>query len=97
MRLFMGVLLIASTYVVVYYRLMVRHFYEKKRGRRESTFAALFSFPPYRSLPESGKKYARRYWIAMGFLIGCILATAFLTDFSAWRNHAIGPGVGAEA
>ncbi|MDH3309861.1 MAG: hypothetical protein OEN49_06585 [Gammaproteobacteria bacterium] len=86
MRALLGALLVVSAYVVIYYRLLVKHFYEKHLGVRESTFGALFSFPPYRVLPEAGKKYARRYWVATAFMVSCVVALTWLTDFSAWRN-----------
>lgn len=90
MRALLGALLVVSVYVAIYYRLLVRHYYEKHLGIRESTFGALFSFPPYRVLPEAGKKYARRYWIATAFMVSCVVALSLLTDFSAWR--ALGTG-----
>lgn len=90
MRILLSTLLVVSAYVVVYYRLLVRHYYEKHLGVRESTFGALFSFPPYRVLPEAGKKYARRYWGATALMVGCVVVLAVMTDFSAWRTLATG-------
>jgi hypothetical protein len=85
MRTFLGVLLVVCGYVVIYYRLMVRHHYEQHHRVKETAFGALFSFPPYGQLPEAGKKYARRYWIAVAVMTGCLLAIAAVTDFAAWR------------
>lgn len=85
MRNALGVILVVSGYVVIYYRLLVRHFYQQQFNVRESTFAAIFSFPPYGRLDELGKKYARRYWVAIAVLVGCLLALAYVSEFSAFK------------
>ena len=41
---------------------------------------ALFSFPPYQRLPELGKKYARRYWVAIALLVILLLVSAFVKE-----------------
>jgi len=71
-----------DAYVLVYYRLMVKHHYEQAQGVREGTFWTLLSFPPYARLPDAGRKYARRYWIAFALLAGCVTALALSADFS---------------
>jgi len=81
----LGVILVVSGYVVIYYRLLVRHFYQQQFNVRESTFAAIFSFPPYGRLDELGKKYARRYWVAIAVLVICLLALAYVSEFSAFK------------
>jgi len=81
----LGVILVVSGYVVIYYRLLVRHFYQQQFNVRESTFAAIFSFPPYGQLDELGKKYARRYWVAIAVLVICLLALAYVSEFSAFK------------
>jgi uncharacterized membrane protein HdeD (DUF308 family) len=83
LRTVLGILLVVNGYVLIYYRLLVRHFYQEHSGVKEGTFGALFSFPPYQRLPELGKKYARRYWIAMGLLISVLLVSAFVKDGAA--------------
>jgi uncharacterized membrane protein HdeD (DUF308 family) len=80
LRTVLGVLLVVNGYVLIYYRLLVRHFYEEQQGVKESTFGALFSFPPYQRLPELGKKYARRYWVAIALLVTLLLASAFVKE-----------------
>lgn len=85
MRNALGVILVVSGYVVIYYRLLVRHFYQQQFNVRESTFAAIFSFPPYGRLDELGKKYARRYWVAIAVLVICLLALAYVSEFSAFK------------
>jgi len=81
----LGVILVVSGYVVIYYRLLVRHFYQQQFNVRESTFAAIFSFPPYGRLDDLGKKYARRYWVAIAVLVICLLALAYVSEFSAFK------------
>jgi hypothetical protein len=82
MRTMLGVLMVVAGYVVVYYRLLVRHFYEQQHNVKESTFGALFSFPPYGRLDHLGKKYARRYWIAVAMLVVCLGVFAAISDYS---------------
>ena len=86
MRGFLAAVLVISAYVVIYYRLLVRHYYEKFHNVRESTFGAIFSFPPYKALPDKGKKYARRYWVAMAVLVGAVVVLAATSDFAVWRQ-----------
>lgn len=85
MRNSLGVLLVVSGYVVIYYRLLVRHFYQQQYNVKETTFAALFSFPPYGRLDDLGKKYAKRYWVAVAAMISCLLALAYVTEFSVFK------------
>lgn len=92
MRTFLGILLVITGYVVIYYRLLVRHFYEQQYQVKENTFGALFSFPPYGRLDALGKKYARRYWVAVAVLVVCLLALAATSDFAAWKRFAGGTG-----
>ena len=80
LRMVLGILLVVNGYVLIYYRLLVRHFYEEQQGVKESTFGALFSFPPYQRLPELGKKYARRYWVAIALLVSLLLVSAFVKE-----------------
>jgi hypothetical protein len=81
----LAVVLVIDVYVIVYYRLLVKYFYEKEKGVKESTLGALFSFPPYGQLPDRGKRYALRYWIAVAVLISCVALLARLLSF---RTHA---------
>lgn len=82
LKTLLWVVVLLDAYVLVYYRLMVRHHYEQARGVSEGTFWALLSFPPYACLPEAGRKYARRYWIAFAVLAGCVTVLAMTADFS---------------
>lgn len=86
MRSFLAIALLVVGYAIVYYRLLVKFYYERQHGVRESAFGALFSFPPYKALPEKGRKYARRYWVAVGLLVACVMALAWVSDFS-WLAH----------
>ncbi len=92
MRTFLGILLVVTGYVVIYYRLLVRHFYEQQYQLKENTFGALFSFPPYGRLDTLGRKYARRYWIAVAVLVICLLALAAVSDFAFWKLLTDGVG-----
>ncbi len=80
LRTVLGILLVVNGYVLIYYRLLVRHFYQEQQGVKESTFGALFSFPPYQRLPDLGKKYARRYWVTLALLVIVLLVSAFVKD-----------------
>lgn len=80
MRTVLGILLAVNGYVLIYYRLLVRHFYEEQHGVKEGAFGALFSFPPYSRLPESGKKYARRYWMAVALFVSVLLVSAYIKE-----------------
>jgi len=90
MRVFLAILLVISAYVVIYYRLLVRHYYEKQHNVQESTFGVIFSLPPYNALPEKGKKYAQRYWVAMVVMVGAVLLLAGSSDFTMWRQPGSG-------
>lgn len=84
LRAVLGILLVVNVYVLIYYRLLVKHFYQEQHGVKESTFGALFSFPPYRRLSVPGRKYAQRYWIALFLLITVLLASALMKEGSIW-------------
>jgi len=73
-------LLLFDLYLLVYYRLMVRFYYQKVSGTRETGFGALFTPPPYRILPERGRKYARRYWGAVAVMVLCLGVLFALSD-----------------
>lgn len=92
MSTFLLILLIVTGYVVIYYRLLVRYFYEQQYQVKESTLGAIFSFPPYGRLDELGRKYARRYWVAVAVQLVCLLALAAVSDFTALKLLAGGTG-----
>ncbi|MEJ2343786.1 MAG: hypothetical protein P8090_00010 [Gammaproteobacteria bacterium] len=70
-------LMVLDVYVVVYYRLLVRFYYQKVTQRRETALGALFSFPPYRVLPRQGRRCVQRYWISLLVLIAFVLVLAW--------------------
>lgn len=80
MKAFLAVMLVAGVYVVVYYRLMVRHCYERQYGIRENAFGALFSFAPYFRLDAGGRRYARRHIAAVGVLVLVVGSLVAFTD-----------------
>lgn len=82
MRLVVGIVLVIDVYVIVYYRLLVKHYYEQAHDIKEGAVGALFSLPPYSRLPAKGQRYARRYWLAVAVLVACIGVLAATTDFS---------------
>lgn len=81
MKALIAVLLLMDVYMLVYYRLLVRFYYEKVADKKESAFGAIFSIPPYKILPERGRKYARRYWGAVSVMFLCVGALYALSDF----------------
>lgn len=82
LKTLLWVVVLLDAYVLVYYRLMVKHYYEQAAGVRESTFWTLLSLPPYARLPEAGRKYARRYWVALAVMAGCVGVLALTADFT---------------
>lgn len=86
MRNLFGILLILSGYVLIFYRLMIKHHYETYNQIKESTLGTIFSFPPHRLLPQVARKYLLRYWISFAILLVCLLTVALLTDFSSWQR-----------
>ena len=82
LKFLLWIVVFLDVYVLVYYRLLVKHHYEQARGIAEGTFWTLLSFPPYGRLPEAGRKYARRYWVALAVLVGCVTVLALSVDFS---------------
>jgi hypothetical protein len=89
LRTALGFLLVVNGYVLIYYRLLIKHYYEEQHGVKEGTLGALFSFPPYRRLPELGRKYARRYWMALVLLISVLLLSTLV------RENAVSSTIGS--
>ena len=82
----LALILIIDLYVVIYYRLMVRHYYEKENNVRETNFAAIFSLPPHSRLSSEGKKFSQRYWYAVSVMLLCIAILASTRDLSYLAN-----------
>ncbi len=82
METLLGVIMIIDVYVIVYYRLMVKHYYQQEKNTRETAFAAIFSLPPHSQLSTTGKQFSRRYWFALIVLFGCILILVSTRDLS---------------
>ncbi len=78
----LGVVVFLDVYVLVHYRLLVKRHYQQAHGVSAGPFSILLCFPPYTRLPVAGRKYARRYWVAPGMLVGCVIALAATADFS---------------
>jgi len=72
MRDLIGVVLIFNAYIIIYYRLMLRYHSEQQSGQKESTFGAIFSFPPLKLLSDKARKYFKCYWIAIGVMLLCV-------------------------
>ena len=81
MRNFLGLVMIITVYVIVYYRLLVKHDYETKQNKKETAFGAIFTFPPYKYLSDQGKQYAKKYWIALSVMIACVGYLALTTEY----------------
>lgn len=75
----------ADVYMIVYYRLLISWHYQQQNQIQESKLGALFSFPPYAALPERGKRYARRYWMAVAVLIICVTLLTHFVRFEGLR------------
>lgn len=87
METVLGVIIVIDAYAIIYYRLLVKYYYEKENKVKESALGAILSFPPHRKLPTNGKRYAKRYWIAISVLIICIIILLPGRDFSAIFNQ----------
>ncbi|MBM3565451.1 MAG: hypothetical protein FJX42_04985 [Alphaproteobacteria bacterium] len=80
----LGILLVASLYLLVYYRLLVRWFLDQDSGVKETVFAALFTPPPWGRLSPLGRKYAKRYFAVLAtiaVLFGIAALTVKMPDF----------------
>lgn len=82
METLLAIVLIIDVYVVIYYRLMVKHLYEQEHKVKETAFGAIFSLPPHSRLSATAKQYSRRYWIALGLLVMCIALLATTRNLS---------------
>ncbi len=76
MEIALGIGLVANLYALVYYRLLVRWFLDQDCGVKETAFAALSTPPPWRILSPLGKKYAKRYFIALGTMVALMASIA---------------------
>lgn len=83
MDIAIGIVLVLDVYAIVYYRLLVRHFLKADGGVSESTLGALLSPPPWRGLSPLGRKYAKRYYVAVAVLVLCLAVTAATRPFPA--------------
>lgn len=95
MDLILMLLVVADIYVIVYYRLMVRYYEERDLGpeavmtppagtrRFLAIFGDLFMPPPYRKLSDKGRRYARRYWYALGMLALLLTGMVILFKLAA--------------
>lgn len=83
---FLAILILIDVYTIVFYRLMIKHYYEKDNNLKESSFGAIFSFPPYSKLSMKGKQYSRKYWVAIIILLICIALLIPGRDFTALQN-----------
>lgn len=72
----LGIAIVADLYALVYYRLLARWFLEKDSGVRESALGAIFTLPPWNRLSSLGRKYARRYYVALAIMATLITAVA---------------------
>lgn len=77
----LGILLLISVYVLVYFRLMVRFHHAKMNEKKEKSFLAVLTVPPYRNLNDKGKHYARRWWYTLLFMALIIGVLAIRIDF----------------
>lgn len=71
-----------GVYALVCYRLLVKHHYQQAHGVSEGPVSMSLCFPPHARLPVAGRKHARRYRVAPGMPVGCVIALAMTADFS---------------
>ena len=76
------VVLIIDIYAIIFFRLMCSHYYQAVQNKKESVFAAIFSFPPHKQLNAKGKKYSQKYWVAIGILLTIVIFLARTRDYS---------------
>jgi len=81
MKTLLLILLLLDVYVLIYFRLMVRYYYQCQYQTKESAFWALLSPPPYRRLDKKGKAYARRYLAAVAAMAAILVALSFSVKF----------------
>ncbi|WP_126456983.1 hypothetical protein [Sulfuriflexus mobilis] len=86
METILAIIILLDAYAIIFYRLMVKHYYEKENNTKESNFGAIFSLPPHSKLSDKGKHYSKRYWLAIGVLAICIALLIPGRDFSALTN-----------
>ncbi len=86
METLLGFIIMFDTYAIIYYRLMVKFYYQNENNIQESNFSAIFSFPPHSKLSTKGKRYSKRYWIAMAILLVSVALLIPGRDFSAMQD-----------
>lgn len=86
METLLAIIIMLDAYAIIFYRLMIKYYYEKENNVKESNFAAIFSLPPHSKLSETGKRYSRRYWIAVAILLASITLLIPGRDFSVLKN-----------
>ena len=80
MEIGIALVLLVDAYLLVYYRLMAKFYHEKTTGVSQSGMAAIFSIPPYRSLPVAARKYVHRYWCTVAVMGACVAALFAISD-----------------
>lgn len=86
METFLGILILIDVYAIIYYRLVVKYYYENENDVKESNLGAILSLPPHSKLSEKGKRYSKRYWIAVAVLFICVALLIPGRDFSALKD-----------
>lgn len=86
METFIGIIIMIDAYAIVYYRLVVKYYYESENDVKESNFGAIFSFPPHSKLSDKGKRYSKYYWIAVAILFFCVALLVPGRDFTALQS-----------
>ncbi len=82
----LGIIIMLDTYAIIYYRLMVKYYYQTENNAKESNFSAIFSFPPHSKLSAKGKQCSRRYWIALTALLVSVALLIPGRDLGAIRD-----------
>ncbi len=85
----LGGLLLISVYVLIYFRLMVRFHHARVNAKKERSFLAVLTVPPYRNLDDKGKTYARRWWHTLLFMTVIVGALAMRVDLKHGSRTAL--------
>jgi Na+/H+ antiporter NhaC len=81
MRNFIGVMMTFLVYIIVYYRLLVKHDYQTEQNKKETAFCAIITFPSHKFLFEDGKQYAIKYWTVLSIMISCVVNLAISSKY----------------
>lgn len=95
----LGALLLISLYVLIYFRLMVRFHHARVSEKKERSFLAVLTVPPYRTLDDKGKAYTRRWWytlLCMTVIVGVLATRVDFKHVPRAASTAVAPSAQSE-